>query len=220
VVGLCCVSAGAAGDLTAQSRILKPSTPDRWAQVASTQTHRPHLGCKYSKCSRTPRHPAAHGPTRHGRSSAPDPGARVPPAMLRAPLSLAPGSGAEDRPWRVGPWAAGCRGVLLRGSPCQGPRRKIPRRPGTHAGLRIRDCGWVVLRECRGGGGSYGGGPGRVTLAAGPRNTTQPQSRILKPSTPDRWAQVASTQTHRPHLGPPPYKNCPPQQFLATLTAF
>ena len=35
--------------------------------------------------SRTPRHPAAHGPTRHGRSSAPGPGARVPPAVLQAP---------------------------------------------------------------------------------------------------------------------------------------
>ena len=40
--------------------------------------------------------------------------------------------------------------------------------------MRIRDCGCVVLRECRGGGGSYGGGPGRVTLAAGPPGTPLP----------------------------------------------
>jgi hypothetical protein len=41
--------------------------------------------------------------------------------------------------------------------------------------LRARDSGCVALREeCRGGGGSYGGGPGRVTLAVGHPGTPVP----------------------------------------------
>lgn len=46
--------------------------------------------------------------------------------------------------------------------------------------MRARDSGCVALREeCRGGGGSYGGGPGRVTLAVGHPGTpvpTQPRA--------------------------------------------
>ncbi|KAJ5391013.1 uncharacterized protein N7487_012344 [Penicillium crustosum] len=81
--------------------------------------------------------------------------------------------------------------------------------PGAE-GLRTARGAW--WRGRRGAGGSCCEGPAaRVTLPGPPlsdpppprhsHNATQPQSRILNPPTPDRWAQVASTQTHRPHLG-------------------
>ncbi|KAJ5401172.1 uncharacterized protein N7487_007068 [Penicillium crustosum] len=94
--------------------------------------------------------------------------------------------------------------------PLWGPKpRRRPPHPGAE-GLRTARGAW--WRGRRGAGGSCCEGPAaRVTLPGPPlsdpppprhsHNATQPQSRILNPPTPDRWAQVASTQTHRPHLG-------------------
>jgi hypothetical protein len=119
-------------------------------------------------------------------------GAPCPPSLGHEAPPAAPSPrdwGTEDRLWRVVAWAAGCRGVLPRGSPCQGPHRKIPRRPGTHTTQRSQGHGssipqprtvgprsllhkltdpiWgvkiqnavKVARNCCGGQFLYGGGP-------------------------------------------------------------
>lgn len=68
--------------------------------------------------------------------------------------------------------------------------------------MRIRDCGCVVLRECRGGGGSYGGGPGRVTLAAGPPGTPLPTApRATGGPQPPAPGRGCRRRCFRPHGG-------------------
>ena len=69
--------------------------------------------------------------------------------------------------------------------------------------MRIRDCGCVVVCECRGGGGSYGGGPGRVTLAAGPPGTPlpTPPRATSSPQSPSPGARGPPAVLHAPGRG-------------------
>ena len=71
------------------------------------------------------------------RPTPPFPGPRS-PAGRPSPR----GWGRGDRRWRTVTWGPACRGVVPRGSPCQGPHRNIPRHPGTpHATRRGHSCG-------------------------------------------------------------------------------
>ncbi|KAJ5807232.1 hypothetical protein N7447_011244 [Penicillium robsamsonii] len=90
-------------------------------------------------------------------------------------------------------------------SPRAATRHPRPPRPGP-GGLRTACSVWLRGHRCA--GVSYREGhPARaptVRSTAAPDsspNATQPLWRALNPSGPDRPARIASTQTHRPHLG-------------------
>jgi hypothetical protein len=70
------------------------------------------------------------------------PHAPLPRAAKHRRPPLARGWGRGDRRWRMVTWGPACRGVVPRGSPCQGPHRKIPRHAGIpHATQRSHSCG-------------------------------------------------------------------------------
>ncbi|KAJ5860024.1 hypothetical protein N7534_005301 [Penicillium rubens] len=88
----------------------------RFRAPASPPPHPLHLT---RRCGQLPRRA-------NWRPTPPSQGREAPPAAPR------PGAGGRgDRRWRTVTWGPACRGVVPRGSPCQGPHRNIPRHPGT-----------------------------------------------------------------------------------------
>jgi hypothetical protein len=108
----------------APSQLANPPLPTNTPRAS--RLARPRFNCPPA---RPPERPTP--PPRQLAPHAPYPGARS-----TAGRPLARDWGTEHRLWRVVAWASGCRGGLPRGSPCQGPHRKIPRRPGTHTTQR------------------------------------------------------------------------------------
>jgi len=92
---------------------------------------------------RAPASPPPHPPVRPTpppRQLAPH--APLPRAAKPRRPPLAPGLGEGGPPVAHGYVEPACRGVVPRGSPCQGPHRNIPRHPGTpHATRRGHSCG-------------------------------------------------------------------------------
>ena len=128
-------------------------------------------------------------PSSHHRPSAPSAGpANSLAAPTGAPLSL-------DLP-----------GGLARPSPRAATRHRRPPRPGSGGPRTTARSPWPSGHRCA--GVSYREGhPARAPTVRStaapdvPPNATQPPWRALNPSDPDRPARIASTQTHRPHLG-------------------